>query len=139
MNITVTSEPFKSLPQGKQVKESEQASQPVPVLEQIMPTFKHVVLQRTSLPDSMLLGALRHPRLHLKTPLRITLSTENEYIIAECVELNEFGYGLHLTAALADLQHTIAELYWTLKEDQGRLGGDLPAIWAILQAKIQER
>ena len=35
------------------------------------------------LPATMLLGALRHPRLRLHAPLPITLSRENEFILAE--------------------------------------------------------
>ena len=108
-------------------------------LEEVIREPEIVIIQPTPLADHMLLGALRHSKLRLKAPLHVNLSTENEYIIVECPELNEFGYGPHLTAAIADLQHTIAELYFALKEDQDRLGGDLPSLWATLQAKIQER
>mgnify|MGYP001590693592 CR=1 FL=1 len=140
MTIGATVESFKGpLPQGKQMKESERVSHELRDLEHMIDHPQHVVLHSAPLPDSMLLGVLRHPRLRLKTSLRVNLSTENGYIIAECPDLNEFGYGPHLMAAITDLQHTIAELYFTLKEEQGRLGGDLPGLWVTLQAKIEER
>ena len=138
MKIDATIEFRGPFPPGTHEKESKLASHEVPVLEHMM-SQSQVTLQPTPLPDHMLLGALRHPRLRLKAPLSVNLSAENEYIIAECPELNEFGYGPHLTAAIADLQHTIAELYFTLKEEQTRLGSDLSTLWATLQAKIQER
>lgn len=121
----------KSLPEG--------VSHEQPAFHEERQASRPLTLRPAPLPDHMFLGALRHPGLRLKTPLRITFSTENEYVIVECPELNEFGYGAHLTAAIVDLQNTIAELYFTLKEEQARLGSDLSTLWATLQAKIEER
>lgn len=91
-----------------------------------------------ALPESMLLGALRDPRLRLLAPLTISLERENEDIVAYCEELEEFGFGTHLTEAIEDLQVTIAELYFTLKEENDRLGSNLIRIWDSLHQKIKE-
>lgn len=91
-----------------------------------------------TLPATMLLGALRDPRLRLIEPLTITFEHENNDIVAYCEELEEFGFGTHLTEAIADLQATIAELYFTLKEEDGRLGSDLRKVWDSLRQKIKE-
>ena len=87
----------------------------------------------------MLLGALRHPRLRLHAPLPITLSRENEFILAEHAPWGVMGYGTHLSAALVDLQDTIAELFVTLQEDEANLAGELPPVWASMQQVIEER
>ena len=91
-----------------------------------------------ALPETMLLGALRDPRLRLVVPLTITFECENDDIVAYCEDLEEFGFGTHLTEAIEDLQATIAELYFTLKEENSRLGPDLKRIWDSLHQKIKE-
>ena len=91
-----------------------------------------------TLPSTMLLGALRDPRLHLIVPLTITFERENNDIVAYCEELEEFGFGTHLTEAIEDLQAAIAELYFTLKEENDRLGSDLARIWDSLHQKTKE-
>ena len=89
-------------------------------------------------PSTMLLGALRNPRLHLIVPLTITFERENNDIVAYCEELEEFGFGTHLTEAIEDLQAAIAELYFTLKEENDRLGSDLARVWDSLHQKTKE-
>ena len=91
-----------------------------------------------TLPSIMLLGALRNPRLRLIEPLTITFERENNDIVAYCEELEEFGFGKHLTEAIEDLQAAIAELYFTLKQENNRLGSNLKRIWRSLRQKIKE-
>lgn len=91
-----------------------------------------------ALPETMLLGALRDPRLRLIAPLTVTFEYENDDIVAYSEELEEFGFGTHLTEAIADLQATIAELYFTLKEENNRLGPELIRTWDGLRQKIKE-
>ena len=91
-----------------------------------------------TLPETMLLGALRDPRLRLIEPLTITFERENDDIVACCEELEEFGFGTHLTEAIEDLQVTIAEAYFTLKEENKRLGSDLRKLWDSLREKVKE-
>lgn len=91
-----------------------------------------------TLPKTMLLCALRDPRLRLIEPLTITFERENDDIVACCEEFEEFGFGTHLTEAIADLQATIAELHFTLKEENKRLGSNLKRIWDNLRQKIKE-
>jgi hypothetical protein len=90
------------------------------------------------IPETMLLGALRDPRLRLAAPLTITFERENNDIVAYCEELEEFGFGAHLTEAIEDLQATIAELYFTLKQENDRLGSNLRRIWHSLRQKVKE-
>ena len=63
----------------------------------------------------------------------------HNFLVAECADFEEFGYGSNSTVAIKDLQATIAELYFTLRDEQDSLGGRLPELWVKIKAKIQER
>ena len=88
-------------------------------------------------PAQLLLGALRDGRLRVRSPIAVELTTENQDFIAEAVGLDEFGFGKNPSEAVADLQHAIAELYFTLDREQGRLGPDLMGIWSTLQQNVE--
>lgn len=91
------------------------------------------------LPEQTLLGSLRDGRLRVKIPIRIKFAREDKHIIAEAVDLNEYGFGANLSEAIRDLQRAIVELYLTLEQDQHRLGPDLQQVWAALQRTIQRK
>ncbi len=91
-----------------------------------------------TLPKTMLLGALRDPRLRVIEPFIITFEREDSNIVAYCEELEEFGFGTHLTEAIADLQATIAEAYFTFKEENKRLGSNLRKLWDSIRQKVKE-
>jgi len=92
-----------------------------------------------AIPDEALLGSLRDGRLKIHSPIKVRFATEGKHTIAEAVEINEFGFGGNISEAIADLQHTIAELYLTLEEEQDRLGTDLQGVWSVLKKKIHKR
>ena len=76
--------------------------------------------------------------LRVRGPLTLELEQEGEFYIAKCDELNEFGYGADPTSAVQDIRNTIAEFYWSLKEDQERLGPDLTNTWQRLSELVYE-
>lgn len=78
-------------------------------------------------------------RLLLSAPLSITIEREGEFFIAESSLLEEVGYGYKESEAIDDLKITISELYWTLKEEQDRLGTHLKGIWETLRALVKEQ
>ena len=123
-----------------EIKTSKGVSSDEPL--EIFPPFPPPIEQTgtigPTLPETMLLGMLRDPRLRLLAPLTITFERENNDIIAYCEELEEFGFGTHLTEAIEDLQATIAELYFTLKEENDRLSSNLKRLWDSLHQKIKE-
>lgn len=94
---------------------------------------------RSATPATLLLGTLSHPRLRLLRPLRMSISREEAFVVVSVPELEEFGYGPHLTAAIDDLRHSLVELYLRLEEDQPRLGPDLVQLWKQLHQLIQPR
>lgn len=81
-------------------------------------------------------GAVCKEKVH--SPITVKFISEGPNIIAEAVEFNEFGFGQNRSEALADLQHAIAELYFTLEESKGRLGVDLQMVWKNLQQNIHK-
>lgn len=92
-----------------------------------------------AMPKELLLGSLRDGRLRVISPLHVQFKYEGNNTIAEAIELDEFGFGKNVSEAIADLQRSIAELYFTLEKEQGRLGIDLQRIWNVLQEKILQR
>lgn len=90
-------------------------------------------------PDVMLLGTLRDGRLKVLSPIEVRFTTEADQVVAEAIELAEFGFGGNRSEALDDLQHAITELYFSLKGERDRLGRDLLNVWGTLQVKVKER
>lgn len=89
------------------------------------------VLQVATLPDD---------RLRMEEPVEVKIERENEFYIARCDDLNEFGYGESPTEAIEDLQLTLVELYWVLKaEEEDKLGPDMAEVRKRLRQLIQER
>ncbi len=88
-------------------------------------------------PGRFMLERLRDERLRVAEPIEIVRTTEDGKCVVEAPELNEFGFGDNLSEAIADLQAAIAELYFTLDAEQGRLGPDLAAVRATLSRKLR--
>jgi hypothetical protein len=95
--------------------------------------------QPVSVPGQVLLGSVHDGRLRVCSPIRVNFTEEGHHIIAEAVEINEFGFGQNPSEAIIDLQHAIVELYFTLEKEQERLGGDLQNVWERLQKLIRAR
>lgn len=93
----------------------------------------------TALPATVRLGFLRDGRLRVRAAIEVAILKEEGQIIAAAEELNEFGSGDNLAEAIIDLQHAIAELYFSLEEDKDRLGPGLQKVWEVLQGKIEKR
>ena len=90
-------------------------------------------------PGLLELATLPDDRLRMKAPIEVKIEREGEYYVARCDELNEFGYGESPTEAIEDLQLVLVELYWTLKEEQEKLGAGMVEVWEHLRELIQER
>ena len=89
-------------------------------------------------PEPFTLGSLRDGRLRVVEPIEVLPMFEGGTYVVEAPELNEFGFGDNLSEALSDLQAAIAELYFTLEDEQERLGPDLSSVWAELSQKVRK-
>jgi hypothetical protein len=92
-----------------------------------------------ALPEEIRLGALRDGRLRVREPFLVRLSTEGDHTIAEAPEADEFGFGRNPSEALADLQRALAALYFSLEEEQARLGPDLQRVWDTIRRKVSRQ
>lgn len=109
-----------------------------------IPLASLILAERTSiisteLPNEILLGTLWDGRLRVQSPITVKITKENQHVIAEATELDEFGFGANLSEALRDLQRAIVELYLTLEEGKDRLSPDLQRVRATLQTKLSRR
>lgn len=111
----------------------------IPIASLISPEDALLIRVSPVLPDHILLGSLRDGRLRVQSPITVKLTKEDQHVIAEATELDEFGFGTNLSEALRDLQRAIVELYFTLETEQDRLGPDLQKIRATLQRKLLRR
>ena len=89
-----------------------------------------------TLPARIKLAALLDDRLRMTEPIEVVLTTEGGQIVAAAEGLDEFGFGDNLPDAIADLQHSLADLYLTLAAEQEHLGKGLRRVWAVLQVKV---
>ena len=99
----------------------------------------HYVMGEPKVISELALGTLRDPRLRVVASLTVSFAEDEGGISARANEIDEFGFGSNYSEALTDLQHTIAELYFSLEEDRDRLGSDLQRVWETLQQKIRRR
>jgi len=83
-----------------------------------------------------MLASLGDRRIRVKRPFEVTISRENEDFIAYAPEIDEFGFGASRQGALRDLQQAMVELYFSLNQDEERLGPDLRHILEILETKV---
>lgn len=91
------------------------------------------------LPATVRLNSLTDDRLRVKEPIEVVIFRDDEgFILAEAVELNEFGYGDDAAEAFAELQYAVGDLYFSLEEDKDRLGPGLQKVWETLQVKIEK-
>jgi len=98
-----------------------------------------ILQERYGLPPRILhLRSLADDRLRLIAPLPIVLQYGEESVTACSYDLEDFGVGATEFEALADLRATIVELYFSLREDQHRLGWQPRRDWAFLRSIIQE-
>ena len=90
-----------------------------------------------ALPARIKLESLADDRLRVKEPIEVVLTAEGGQIVAAAEGLDEFGFGDNLPDAIADLQHSLADLYLTLAAEQDHLGKGLRRVWAVLQVKVE--
>jgi hypothetical protein len=90
-------------------------------------------------PETLWLGVLRRRDLRLRKPLLLSITQEGEHVAVWSELLDEIGYGPYLTAAIEDFQQTMAELYLSLKTEQGNLGPEMARLWQVIRDLIEER
>lgn len=73
-------------------------------------------------PARVLMGVVGDSRLQLQKPVPVDVSTDAGSVIAYFGEVEEFGYGPNLSAAMDDLSKALAQLFLSLVEREADLG-----------------
>ena len=88
-------------------------------------------------PSKFSLGYLRDGRLRVVEPISVAWTVEDDQVVAEATELNEYGEGDTIEEAIKDLQASISELFFELDEERDRLGADLQRVYETLTRKLR--
>ncbi len=97
------------------------------------------IKEPTATPKQFYVGSLLDDRLRLRQTIKVRIMQEGDSFIAFCKKFEEYGYGDDPMSAVDDLRQAISELYWTLKEEKGKLGPAMVNLWTLLQSDIEER
>lgn len=90
-------------------------------------------------PRTINFGIITDPRLRVIKPMPVHLSKKSGSVVAHFNEVEEFGCGTGMSAALDDLSKSLAELYFRFKADEDRLGPDMKRLWGKLSEYLEER
>ena len=103
----------------------------VPVSVTFGPTF-------SARPQSVLFGALADPKLRLRKAIPLLVFTEDSAVVLTWEEIDEFGCGETLGAALDNFGCALLELYHCLHGPM-QLGPDLENVKRTLDSYIEAR
>ncbi len=90
-------------------------------------------------PSEVLLGTVNHPLLRLRIPVPLEVRRESDYVGVWSDELEQLGTGIHLTAALIDIQRTLVEAFLVLESEADHLSPAMQKTWRALSAYIERR
>lgn len=89
-------------------------------------------------PSSVLFGALNDPEYRLRQPIKLEVTVEESTVVVSWSEVEEFGTGESLSAAISDFSLALRQLYRLLKRNE-KLGADLDRIKHVLSDYIEVR
>ncbi|MBM4029232.1 MAG: hypothetical protein FJ280_28115 [Planctomycetes bacterium] len=135
--ITISEFTPRGMPIAPQLPETEQRSPVVhlPALRREWPEL----LKHAPTAEKLLFAAHIDTRLKITEPFVVKMERHDEMVTASIDEINEFGCGSNSSEALRDLGETLAELYFSLRDNADRLSADLRAVWLKLNEHIQPR
>lgn len=90
-------------------------------------------------PSHVSFAAIRDPRLRMTQAILLDVTFEESNVVVYSPEIEEFGTGDTLTAALEDFGASARELYYRLAAPDVILGTDLQRIKGVLDAYLQRR
>jgi hypothetical protein len=90
-------------------------------------------------PESILFGALADPTLRLRKAIPLEVSNDESAVVISWAEIDEFGCGQTLGAALDDFGAALIELHHRLHDQTVQLGPDLENVKRVLATYIEAR
>jgi hypothetical protein len=89
-------------------------------------------------PERFSLATLGDGRLRVLSPVQVTVRFDENAFVASAEAFNEFGYGESQSDAVKDLQHALAELYFSLTADESRLSKELADTLSALRSSFRQ-
>lgn len=89
-------------------------------------------------PNEVQFGALNDPQYRLRQPIPLGVSVEESNVIVSWADVDEFGTGETLSAAISDFAYALRELHRFLQKSE-ELGPDLAKIKHVLGDYIETR
>jgi hypothetical protein len=90
----------------------------------------------TARPSKVLFGALNDPEYRLRQPIPLEVSIEEAHVVVSWADVEEFGTGENLSAAIFDFAYALRQLHRYLLKN-AELGPDLARIRQILGEYIE--
>lgn len=112
---------------------------PVKQLQHVGPVLPLIFPEQPDRPRMILMGLSGDSRLRLRRPIPVSISADGETVTAYVNDVEEFGYGPNLSAALEDLSKTLAQLLFSLAENEQRLGPGLAQTLKVLRDYFELR
>lgn len=137
----VTETPLEPLPIDRTLRSIPGSLLPVQKEEElpsINGAFEYLTVTVKATPKRMQIGTLTNDQLRLKKSIEVEIEQEGSDYIANCVYLDEFGFGESPMQAVDDLRSAIVELYCELKEKRAELGAGLLETLTHLEELIEE-
>jgi hypothetical protein len=92
-----------------------------------------------SQPNVVRFAAIRDPKLRAVKAIPLDVSREESHFVVSWSEINEFGTGATLSAALDDFEASLRELYHELFSPDAHLGPDMEKVKQTLAEHINPR
>lgn len=137
----VTETPLEPLPIDRTLRSIPGSLLPVQKEEElpsINGAFEYLTVAVKATPKRMQIGTLTNDQLRLKKSIEVEIEQEGSDYIANCVYLDEFGFGESPMQAVDDLRSAIVELYFELNEKRAELGAGLLETLTHLEELIEE-
>ncbi len=90
-------------------------------------------------PPRVLFAALGDPKLQVVRAVPLDVNVEEGTVVVSWADVEEFGTGDTMSAAIDDFAHALRELYHGLHAKDARLGDDLLRVKRVLGEYIEPR
>ena len=99
---------------------------------------RHMLEPAGARPTSIMFGVLNDPEYRLRIPIPLEVETEQEHVIVNWAETEEFGVGENLSDAISDFARSLRSLHRSLAQAKC-LGPDLLRVRNKLNEYLEVR
>lgn len=115
-----------------------QAQTPSPIRSQQELPLVHDRKAASARPNLIRFGALNDPEYKLRDSIPLKVETEDNHVIVNWGEIDEYGVGESLSEAITDFARSLRSLYRSLHATEA-LGPDLLKVRSVMDLYIEAR